>query len=45
MTNSYIVPEECRAAVVVDEGPDFTIKTQMVKVPTPGNRLSLITYR
>ncbi|KAJ5959574.1 Polyketide synthase enoylreductase [Penicillium vulpinum] len=36
MTNSYVIPEECRAAVVVDEGPNFTIKTQMVKVPVPG---------
>ncbi|KGO47903.1 Polyketide synthase, enoylreductase [Penicillium expansum] len=36
MTNNYVIPEECRAAVVVDEGPNFTIKTQTVKVPVPG---------
>lgn len=39
MTNSYVIPEECRAAVVVNEGPNFTIKTQMVKVPVPGNTI------
>lgn len=42
MTNNYVIPEECRAAVVVDEGPNFTIKTQTVKVPVPGDTIQII---
>ncbi|KAF2722713.1 GroES-like protein [Polychaeton citri CBS 116435] len=30
------VPKKCKAAVVVNEGPDFTVEVQEVDVPEPG---------
>jgi len=30
------IPKECKAGVVVNEGPDFYIEVQNVPVPEPG---------
>jgi hypothetical protein len=38
---SFEIPKECLAGVVENEGPDFTIKVEMVPVPEPGE---LMTY-
>jgi len=32
------IPKQCKAGVVVNEGPDFRIEVQMVDVPEPGGR-------
>lgn len=29
------IPKQCKAGVVVNEGPDFRIEVQMVDVPEP----------
>jgi len=29
----YEIPKECKAGVVVNEGPDFRVEVQMVPVP------------
>lgn len=31
------IPKQCKAGVVVNEGPDFKVEVQMVDVPEPGN--------
>jgi len=31
------IPKECKAGVVVNEGPDFRVEIQNVPVPEPGN--------
>ncbi|KAH8760952.1 alcohol dehydrogenase 1 [Hyaloscypha sp. PMI_1271] len=33
---SFHVPKQCKAGVVVNEGPDFRVEVQDVPVPTPG---------
>jgi alcohol dehydrogenase, propanol-preferring len=33
---SYHIPTECKAGVVVNEGPTFTVKVTTVPVPSPG---------
>lgn len=33
---SYDVPKQCKAGVVMNEGPDFYIEVQDVDVPEPG---------
>jgi propanol-preferring alcohol dehydrogenase len=30
------IPKQCKAGVVVNEGPDFSVEVQMVDVPEPG---------
>jgi propanol-preferring alcohol dehydrogenase len=30
------IPKQCKAGVVVNEGPDFRVEVQMVDVPEPG---------
>lgn len=35
----YEIPKECKAGVVVDEGPNFWVDVQMVSVPEIGNSL------
>jgi hypothetical protein len=30
------IPEYCKAGVVVNEGPNFSMAVQQVKVPSPG---------
>jgi propanol-preferring alcohol dehydrogenase len=30
------IPKFCKAGVVINEGPDFEIKIEMVPVPEPG---------
>lgn len=32
-TPTYDIPKECKAGVVVNEGPDFRIEVQMLPVP------------
>ena len=32
----YDIPKECKAGVVVNEGPEFHVEIQMVPVPEPG---------
>ncbi|KAK5444173.1 hypothetical protein LTS15_010526 [Exophiala xenobiotica] len=32
----YQIPKECKAGVVVDEGPNFRVQVQTVPVPEPG---------
>ena len=39
-TPSYDIPKECKAGVVVNEGPDFHVEVQMVPVPEIGERVS-----
>lgn len=40
------IPKQCKAGVVVNEGPDFKVEVQMVDVPEPGelcyHRLSTV---
>lgn len=33
---TFDIPKECKAGVVVNEGPDFHVEVQMVPVPEPG---------
>jgi hypothetical protein len=33
---TYDIPKECKAGVVVDEGPNFRVEVQMVPVPEIG---------
>lgn len=35
-TPHFDIPKECKAGVVVNEGPDFHVEVQMVPVPEPG---------
>lgn len=35
-TPHYDIPKECKAGVVVNEGPNFHVEVQMVPVPEPG---------
>lgn len=32
----YDIPSHCKAGVVVNEGPDFEVRVEMVPVPEPG---------
>lgn len=32
---SFTIPKECKAGVVVNEGPNFSVKVEMVPVPEP----------
>jgi hypothetical protein len=32
------IPTHCKAGVVVNEGPNFEVKVEMVPVPRPGKR-------
>ncbi len=32
----FDIPKECKAGVVVNEGPNFHVEVQMVPVPEPG---------
>ena len=34
------IPKQCKAGVVVNEGPDFKVEVQMVDVPEPGKRFN-----
>ena len=34
---SFDIPKECKAGVVVDEGPNFRVEVKMVPVPEIGN--------
>ncbi|TVY93180.1 Alcohol dehydrogenase, mitochondrial [Lachnellula willkommii] len=34
-TADYIIPKECKAGVVVNEGPGFSVRVEMVPVPEP----------
>lgn len=38
------IPKQCKAGVVVNEGPDFKVEVQMVDVPEPG-KTSHAEYR
>lgn len=40
---SFDVPKECKAGVVVNEGPDFHVEVRNVPVPEPGKCL-LVLY-
>ena len=40
MSDAPEIPKQCKAGVVVNEGPDFRIEIQMVDVPEP-SKLSL----
>jgi propanol-preferring alcohol dehydrogenase len=42
MEPSFEIPKECLAGVVHDEGPNFTVKVEMVPVPEPGELLGLL---
>jgi propanol-preferring alcohol dehydrogenase len=35
-TTEYVIPKECKAGVVYNEGPNFELKVEMVPVPEPG---------
>jgi hypothetical protein len=35
-TPSFNIPKECKAGVVVDEGPNFRVEVKMVPVPEIG---------
>lgn len=35
-TDGFVVPKECKAGVVVNPGPSFEVKVEMVPVPEPG---------
>jgi hypothetical protein len=35
-TVSFQIPKECKAGVVVDEGPNFRVEVKMVPVPEIG---------
>ena len=45
MATSFEIPKECLAGVVHDEGPNFTIKVEMVPVPEPGELLGVPNAR
>ena len=32
----YEIPSHCKAGVVVNEGPNFEVRVEMVPVPEPG---------
>lgn len=32
------IPKQCKAGVVVNEGPNFHVEVQMVDVPEPGKQ-------
>jgi len=36
MDKTFEIPKECKAGVVVNEGPNFEMKVEMVPVPEPG---------
>lgn len=36
------IPKQCKAGVVVNEGPDFRVEVQMVDVPKPKDDQLLI---
>lgn len=35
----FEIPKQCKAGVVVNEGPDFKVEMQMVDVPEPGKAI------
>ena len=35
------IPKQCKAGVVVNEGPDFKVEIQMVDVPEPSESLAI----
>lgn len=35
------IPKQCKAGVVVNEGPDFKVEVQMVDVPEPGKQFNI----
>lgn len=35
------IPKQCKAGVVVNEGPDFKVEVQMVDVPEPSEFLTI----
>jgi alcohol dehydrogenase, propanol-preferring len=41
MEPRFEIPKECKAGVVVNEGPNFEVKVEMVPVPEPGEDTSL----
>ncbi|KAK2751097.1 hypothetical protein FQN57_000172 [Myotisia sp. PD_48] len=36
MATEFVIPKTCKAGVVVNEGPNFSIKVEQVPVPEPG---------
>lgn len=44
-TPHFDIPKECKAGVVVNEGPDFHVEVQMVPVPEPGISLPSHSYQ
>lgn len=36
MSETFEIPKECKAGVVVNEGANFEVKVEMVPVPEPG---------
>lgn len=36
---TFDIPKECKAGVIVNEGPEFHVEVQMVPVPEPGRSL------
>ena len=40
-TQTFDIPKECKAGVVVNEGPDFRVEVQMVPVPEISTSLPL----
>lgn len=41
---SFYVPKECKAGVVVNEGPDFHVEVRNVPVPEPGKCFCFCTF-
>jgi len=41
----FDIPKECKAGVVVDEGPNFRVEVQMVPVPEIGSQDSVFFQR
>lgn len=39
----FDIPKECKAGIMIDEGPNFRVEVQMVPVPEPGRPLPLTT--
>lgn len=39
---SFDIPTHCKAGVVVNEGPDFTVQVETVPVPEPGGHLECV---
>lgn len=35
-SHDFQIPSHCKAGVVVNEGPNFEVKVEMVPVPEPG---------